>query len=274
MTVGQISSKMASASGTDISSLSQQSQIEAANNEAETENKKKRGRNTNVSIAKQVSDNLKTELSHLSHLEEIEVKLDNMSTLLQEVRQLHLEIINLKKENFEFKNMINQQEERINYLEENVIESKISNIISDRKLRNNSLIIYGLDSEKSDSTLKTEIQEFLKIEDNNKITEITRLGKESVIRKPIKIKFSNITKEEKSHILKSNHYLRKRAVPIKIDVDRSREDAEMNKALLKKRYEIRLLNPAAIYQIRLNKLIGSDNTVYRYNPINKTVSKQ
>lgn len=268
---------MAHASGSTNLPSSAESNINSANFEETEVEQKKKGRKTNESIAKQVADTLKTQLNKidkLDKLDNLEQKLDTLAPILHEVRTLHLELIELKKENIDLKRALNEQQNKITALEENAIKSKISEITRERSIRKDSLIIHGLDAKKSIAELEPEVKRICQINNDSEIKNMQKLGREDGEKRPIKVEFVNLNREKKTNILKSNSHLKLKSPPIRVDLDRSLEDMKMNKILLNKRYELRQENPAILYNIKLNTLIGSDKTVYRYNPLDNSMERQ
>lgn len=118
----------------------------------------------------------------------------------------------------------------------------------------------------SDDTVKKEICKSAELKETD-ISSIVKIGKPTAKNKQIcKITFNSnsITPQTFFAVNQTNK-------TTKFEFDKTYQDRIMTKALLKRRYEMKLENPSLVGKIKENKLILSNGNEYVYSFVHQKV---
>lgn len=237
----------------------------------EDQEKKKQGKKTNNAVSELVYDKLEPRLRQLDELVARQNQTDEMMAFLRDLRE---EISALRFENREMAKAHSDLKLEVGQLKDKFEAIELQNIKSDRMMRQNALVIHGIDVNISDDQLTDKVKSELHVTAEDHVTEITRLGKVDSSRRPVKITFTTLSWQRKLHFLKFNMNLKAQNSTLRIDTDKSYIDGKMNKALNNKKWELLQLNQSITYKIKWNKLYGSDRSVHKYDFLNDQVHSE
>lgn len=173
----------------------------------------------------------------LIELEPLLEDLKQLKPMISELVILRKDFALLAKDNENFKNIILQQNQKIDHLEDHIDRIELQNIFQERIDYNNSLVVHGFEADTPEAEIKKEITKHVENQEEN-ISFIEKIGKPAVgsNRQLVKVTFKSLPREVKTSFLSANKKIITNSADnqrrIRFDLDRSPADRTMNRALL------------------------------------------